>query len=254
MLISYESGRGKGVEQIRWWYRAWRYRLKLERYEIRLLRARLRPGDAALDIGAHKGAMTWWMRVAVGREGSVDAFEPQPQLAQRLQALTRSDHWQNVRVFNQGVSEHAVELSLHVPAGGPSPGASFNQPGDPNVAVDTLKIPVTTVDTWQEAHARTPLRLIKCDVEGHELAVFRGATRTLAEQRPALLFECEQRHQPQQDMREVFHYLQDQGYEGFCIAAKTLIPVSDFDPNIYQNPDGPFGYLNNFWFTHPAHA
>ena len=35
---------------------------------------------------------------------------------------------------------------------------------------------------------------IKIDVEGHELAVLRGAERTLARCRPTLLLEAEDRH------------------------------------------------------------
>ena len=39
-----------------------------------------------------------------------------------------------------------------------------------------------------------PVSLIKCDVEGHEGEVFRGAEQLLRQDRPILLFECEQRH------------------------------------------------------------
>lgn len=62
-------------------YRAWRYRLRIDPGEIRYLLATLRPGRMALDIGAHKGAYSYWMSKAVGPWGEVIAFEPQPELA-----------------------------------------------------------------------------------------------------------------------------------------------------------------------------
>jgi FkbM family methyltransferase len=44
------------------------------------------------------------------------------------------------------------------------------------------------------AHRRAP-SLIKCDVEGVELRVFRGAETSLRRSKPALVVKIEQRHQ-----------------------------------------------------------
>jgi hypothetical protein len=44
------------IEKLTWIYRAYRYRLKLERQEIQLLLQNLNLGDVGVDIGAHKGA------------------------------------------------------------------------------------------------------------------------------------------------------------------------------------------------------
>jgi len=48
------------------------YELMLEQ----IYRAALRPGDIAVDIGAHEGRHTLPMARAVGPSGSVFAFEP----------------------------------------------------------------------------------------------------------------------------------------------------------------------------------
>ncbi len=75
------------MDRLRWLYRAWRYRLLLERQEVRALRRHLTAGDTAIDIGAHKGAFTYWMLRRVGRDGLVLAFEPQRPLAVALREL-----------------------------------------------------------------------------------------------------------------------------------------------------------------------
>jgi FkbM family methyltransferase len=81
----------------------------------------LTAGAVAVDVGAHKGAYTWWMRRAVGETGRVYAFEPQPGLADELRALTSGSRYGNVVVENLGLSSAAGRLMLHVPGGGTSP-------------------------------------------------------------------------------------------------------------------------------------
>src|SRR5207237_1111420 len=72
-------------------WRAWRYRLRLDPAEISFVRAHLRPGQHAVDIGAHKGGYLYWMRRAVGSSGRTFAFEVQPELAAYLRRVLAGD-------------------------------------------------------------------------------------------------------------------------------------------------------------------
>ena len=74
-------------EAVRMTYRAWRYRLFLDRFEIRFMRRHLAPGDVAVDIGAHKGAYAYWMNKAVAPHGRVVCFEPQQPLVAYLNRM-----------------------------------------------------------------------------------------------------------------------------------------------------------------------
>lgn len=229
-------------------YRAWRYRLKLDREEVRWLRRALRPGDTAIDIGAHKGAYTFWMRRAVGRGGRVFAFEPQPQLAGYLVRTVGDFGWDNVTVENMGLSAAAGELVLNVPGGEASPGASLvpgkARPGDVQIPVQ-----VETLDHYLKGRgAEHGVRFIKCDVEGHELEVFQGARQTLQDQAPVLLFECEARHNFERPMSAVFSYLEGLGYRGYFFWRRRLLAVSGFTPEVHQIL-GADDYANNFLFV-----
>ena len=59
-------------------------------------------------------------------------------------------------------------------------------------AVQSIDVPVKRLD---DLHL-DQVGLIKIDVEGHELAVLRGAADTLTRNRPAVLAEAEERHHP----------------------------------------------------------
>ena len=235
-----------GTDRLRWIYRAYRYRYKLEKQEIRLLLDHLAPGDVAVDVGAHKGAYTYWMRKAVGDSGRVFAFEPQPMLARRLQALAGSGGLDNVVVENLGVSSSAGTMLLNVPGTGSSPGASL-EPGLGGDHAQRYPVKVVTLDDYFE-HARADrIRLIKCDAEGHELEVFRGGEQLLKTARPALLFECERRHRASGSVEEVFSYLETLGFRGFFVDRDGLKDISGFEPGRHQ-VEGSSAYINNFLF------
>jgi hypothetical protein len=99
--------------------------------------------------------------------------------------------------------------------------------------------------------------LLKIDVEGAELAVFKGAERILKQQSPLLIFECENRHLESGSVTDVFHYLQSLGYDGHFVHRTKLLPLSGFDAAVHQKQAGPRfwdskDYCNNFVFTKPA--
>lgn len=229
---------------------AWRYRLRHDRAEIAFLRKHLQPGDTAIDIGAHKGAYTWWMARAVGLHGRVLCFEPQPVLARRLTALQCCalfrDTLRPVQVSPWAISNCQGQATMQVDGPDSSPNATLGKLDGRDEAwrytVDT-----TTLDAWLAEHPGPPLALIKIDVEGHEAAVFAGAEQTLHEHRPALLFECERRHHPDATIAPVFEFLAEAGYQGWFAFGRQWLPIDDFDADRHQVP-GQRPYANNFLF------
>jgi FkbM family methyltransferase len=226
------------------WYRAWRYRLKLDKDEISFLIHTLAQKDTAIDIGAHKGAYTYWMRRCVGKQGKVIAFEPQKELADYLTQIYATDPV--VTVENKGLSSQNAQKPLFLPNSDGSPSASFNKM-IASEQVETRIVTTVTLDDYAELHQLKNIRLIKCDVEGHELSVFQGANKILHTQKPIFLFECENRHQMGGTIQTVFDYLHDLGYEGYFFIDHELKPISLFDAEKYQSArQGK--YINNFIF------
>lgn len=237
---------------LRYLYRVYRYRYRVDRAEIRFLCERLRRGDTTVDVGAFKGAYTYWMRRCVGPEGRVVAFEPQPRQVEYLRGVVAAMRWQNVAIEGQGLSDAAGELQLHVPRSGHE--ATFVTRQAVAEESGHVVVAVTTLDAY---FADRPFRpaFIKIDVEGHESAVLNGARATLAASRPTLLVEIEARHRADGDVRPVFDLLASLGYEGSFFLGGRRRPLAEFEPAQHQQltPDGtlPAGYVNNFAFDHP---
>lgn len=236
----------------RFLYRAMKARFRDQGAEIRAVLRELSAGDVAIDVGANKGAYTYWMRRAVGAGGSVFAFEPQPGLARYLESVRARMRWKNVVVREFALSDSAGPRSLHVPGWENSPGASLEEAAAAAPGARIREVAADTLDHQLEGAG--PVAFVKVDVEGHELAVFRGAVRTLEGSRPTLLFECEARHLGGRSPREVFRFLEGFGYRGAFFSPEGLRPVDEFDPAVHQrHGPGRFweaaGYCNNFLFT-----
>lgn len=235
---------------LRYRHRAWRYRLRHERAQVQVLLEHLRPGDTAVDIGAHKGAYTYWMRRAVSPVGRVFAFEPQPELASYLRSRNAKRPGRaDVIVESVALSSRSETARLNIPSSGPSPGASLGSTGQ--VAVRSVSVRCDTLDSYLASAQAEAVRLIKCDVEGHELEVLRGAERTLQTDRPLLLMECEARHRQDGCVETVFHYLRDLAYSGRFHDGVRWRDVSEFRAQAHQD-SGRSPYINNFVFRRDA--
>lgn len=227
----------------RFLWRAHRARLLDQSTELGLIRRHIRRGDLVCDVGANKGSYLYWMARWAGR---AVAFEPQPGLAAYLRSLVDGLPMRNVTVEQQGVSSRSGAFDLYVPSEN-SPEASLA----PIEGAATIRVPVTTLDEYFDPERR--VALLKVDVEGLELEVFRGAERILTRDRPVLLFECEQRHLREGAVQDCFRHLEARGYEGWFIHGGALKPVAGFDPAVHQSQAGERfwrspDYVNNFLF------
>jgi FkbM family methyltransferase len=214
-------------------HRASRYRRRKDPAGIRFLLEHLRPGDAAIDIGTYKGVYAHWMLRAVGPTGRVIAFEPQPIMAER--ARLTLGRFPNFELIEMGLSDEPGERELIVPGQKPSSTATFER----DVVSSELErdrrkqgerrytVLVETLDHCLEPLEVEKLRLIKCDVEGHELRVFRGAKRTIAKYRPAVMFESMPRHHTKDTVEDVLRFFADLDYSGSFFHQGERRPLKD---------------------------
>ncbi|GAW40652.1 Methyltransferase domain protein [Brevundimonas sp. SH203] len=227
----------------RFLWRAYRAKTRDQATELALIKARLSSNDLVCDIGANKGSYLYWMSRWAGQ---AIAFEPQPDLAEYIRTAVQVLRLDNVTVETAAVSNRSGHCDLYVPSPG-SPEASL----EPIDGAETLRVRMVSLDDY--FHADDHVALLKVDVEGAELEVFRGADRILRQSRPVLLFECEQRHLRTGTVYDCFSYLEARGYKGAFIQGRILKPVSEFDLDLHQGQDGERfwrnpDYCNNFLF------
>ena len=204
------------IERVHTLHRAWRYRLREEKESVTYLLQQKIDGATVLDIGANKGIYTYWMSKKVGKTGKVYAFEPQPELGDFLNDLCASFRLTNVEIVNQGLSDRPGDFTMFrnkVGAGGATLESKFLHKSNSD-SLQKVEVTVTTLDDFFQSRSVDRLDFIKCDVEGHELSVFKGGKNTLSKHKPTLLFEC---HHKDAQEKSLFAFLEELGYRGFFI-------------------------------------
>jgi FkbM family methyltransferase len=147
------------------------YRYGLWDDTLAILGKLLKHGDTFVDCGAHQGLFTVVAAAIVGSAGSVIAFEPVPSSAAMLVENVRLNGFENVQVIKCALADTEGTRQFFI-SGGAAGTSSFVLGEGTEIIVDT-----TTLD---RAIGDLPVRLVKVDVEGAELAVLRGADKLLA--------------------------------------------------------------------------
>lgn len=144
--------------------------------EYRAFKEALRPGAVALDIGANLGCYALLFGQWVGPTGKVFAFEPSPQAFTGLCRHIFLNRLSEVVVPVQAaVSDASGSALLEDGAWGTN---RLISPAEAAAERSTHSVAAVTVDEFCERANILP-DLIKVDVEGLELAVLRGARRTI---------------------------------------------------------------------------
>ena len=162
-------------------------------------------GECAFDIGANQGHYTRCMLERVGPKGTVDAFEPNPEMAAVLRSAVAAP---NVKVHQCAVSEAITphkEFFVDRREGMQAVASSFNRLDGLDGLTQPIQVETITIDHFCALHGVKP-KLIKIDVEGHELEVLRGAVDTIDRFRPIIAFEFWETWWDK-SVRRIFDYL-----------------------------------------------
>ena len=186
--------------------------------ELRALDTWCPHGGTALDIGGWYGP--WAVRLA-RRADRVVTFEPVPAVAAVLRAIVPA----NVEVVQAAVSDREGEASVWLPPEGGGRGVSSMSRSverDVEVAVRTVTVDGLGVND---------VRVMKVDVEGHEVPALLGAEKTIRRDLPVILTEAEYRHQ---DVGALVELLAGWGYSAWVRPERAWIPLAGYDLAAHQ--------------------
>ncbi len=193
-------------------------------------RSILRPGDTAVDGGAHAGKHTIGIAEAVGAAGRVVAFEPQEAARRRLVAALADRHieWVDVRSCALSRPPARVATFLVFPD---RPGVSgFERRTDAagDLPAEEIVVQTSTLDAEVETG---PVTFVKLDVEGAELDALEGGRRLLAEWHPVVHVEASYiswdpfGYGP----KEMLALANEFGYEVVDVIGEPMRTVADLD-------------------------
>ena len=138
-----------------------------------------------LDVGANIG---WYSMnfVQLPNVKEVYAFEPIPYIFQYLERHIGINEIENISTFNFGFSDTVGEKTFYWTKN--ETGSSSMKNIQERSRINKVKCKVTTIDHFLKNRNKS-IDFIKCDVEGAELFVFKGAIKTLKQCRPVIFTE-----------------------------------------------------------------
>jgi FkbM family methyltransferase len=160
------------------------------KHELDFILKVLRPGMTFFDIGANVGVFT----IPAAKKlcpGSVFAFEPAAWTYERLLENVSLNRVTNVHAVRTAVGEVDGKASLKINVGGKDALNTLGRPthSDSEIIAEET-VAVTSLDNFMRANSVLRVDVMKVDVEGAELFVFRGAEKLLSsENAPLILYE-----------------------------------------------------------------
>lgn len=194
-----------------------------------------RPGDVVLDLGAHVGLFSATARQVVLPGGRIIAVEPAAATAHLLGRNTGGE----VTIIQAAIGETTGRLTLHQAGSGRSAYNTLSGPVSQEDVRD-VEVEVITLDQLLEQQGIDRADFVKLDVEGAELAAWRGAKQALDQRRLAVVmieFTEPNLQRAGTSSEALFKAILDSGYAPcrFDPDSGQLVPTQFTEPIWYDN-------------------
>jgi len=194
--------------------------------ELRVVRYLVKPRDNVIDIGANIGVYSKILSELVGPDGHVYSIEPFPPTFEILCYNVRKLRLVNVEPINVAISDSDAFVTMVLPYDSSGAETHYRASIATDYAEDgkseKANVQATTIDS-KFLNASEKISFIKCDVEGHELACIKGATKFLARSKSAWLIEISaEPDDADSAAHTVFKILHDQGYSTWWLNGSKL--------------------------------
>lgn len=201
-------------------------------------------GGVVFDVGANIGWFALYCQ-AMARNVVVYAFEPLPTTCGYLRRNVELNGAVGISCYNTGFSDEAGTVSFYLYPEGPGNASLADVSG--RDSVEEVRCDVVRLDGFM-AGRDTGMDLLKVDVEGAELLVFKGGVKTLERLRPVIMVEMLRKwakpfgYHP----NETIALLTGLGYACYAMQGGSLQPFASMDDDTVET---------NFIFLHQeAHA
>ncbi|MBK1646841.1 hypothetical protein CKO25_19825 [Thiocapsa imhoffii] len=180
------------------------------------LLSQLSEGGVFFDVGANYGYFTLMGGSVVGDGGKVFSFEPIPTNSQIIKEMAMMNGFAHVKIVPVAVSEAAGTVEFAVETNNANSHiASFELPHASSNVLETVSVQTISLDEFCEENTVFP-EVIKCDVEGAEVAVLSGAKMLLEKKKSKWIISThskELEERCRKIMEEADYFVE--GLEGF---------------------------------------
>ena len=167
-------------------------------------------GANILDVGANIGFHSLYFAELAGAKGHVISVEPIPQNFEALEKNIALNSFSNITTVQKALAseERLIEIGIDINNQNPGAFSLFNN------GEKKLKIACTTGDMLLNKLGIRKIDFIKIDVEGFELEVLKGLSKTIEKDRPVIVFEFDRNYQLRKDEvpNEIFLMLSSYNY------------------------------------------
>jgi FkbM family methyltransferase len=200
-----------------------------ESVESAFVRAVVWPGDVAIDIGANVGWYSTLLAEAVGSGGRVYSFEPTTECIRMLRAS--ASLYPHLSVTQLALSDHEGEGEMHSPHD-----LALASLREMSIETRAERCRLSTLDNFLQQVGFTAPTFVKCDVEGAEMEVLRGASKVLTADKPAMWMveinpvTCQRFGHDPKSLVEFFFRLPDKRYKACWIGPERgeVLPLPKY--------------------------
>ena len=182
------------------------------------------PKDACIiDVGAHAGQFTK-MFLNIQPNAHIHAFEPASYTRSILSCMKSLHRLNNVTIVPLGLGDKTSELTLNIPIkSSGSLGYGLSHIGEIKEDEKRLTyqetISIITLDDYIKDNNVERVDFIKADIEGWELRMLAGASKTLKKHKPVLFLEINDQFlgRAGDSAKTMLDFLRDHKYDIFIL-------------------------------------
>lgn len=197
--------------------------------DVEPVKSLVKPGDSVIDMGANFGWYTKVLSSLVGDSGKVYSVEPIPDTFHVMSSIVRKLKLRNVVPMNYAMSKVDGMAMMRVPQHEYG-GNNFYRAqidlgqGESSRSMTEYSVPMRCLDSLF-LDVAGKITFIKCDVEGHELAVVSGGAKFFEKSKPAWLMEVggnpDEEGSP---AHQLFRLMKHYGYQIYFFDGKYIRP------------------------------
>ena len=183
------------------------------------------------DVGANTGEYSGCLLNAFGSKCNLYAFEPSATTFKTLEGkLSRRD---NMELVNAGLGDKQETVTLYQDEKGSS-FASIYPENTNEGSRSSEQVTVTTLDTFCQKSNVERIHFLKLDVEGHELAVLKGAKEMLGNKKITFIqFEYGHNMASHTYFKD-FYDLLSTNYKLYRVVKDGLTPITEYRSELHE--------------------